>query len=342
MSVLDAFHLLKKNNNYDYISMDTLDALLIKESFSVAEKNELCENIMQYNIGLYEKKIKEYDEILHGEVLKTKKQISINSHSDKAKKDSFIIDERVPFYFDNIITFTIEQGIDTLFKMLPSKKIQGFHSLMNRLILEAMKETIVYEELLRESSIEEREYLTMELNRFDFIIASLKEYRDTPEAISADDVQAEKKNWIIFSKTDFGNACFINDIEKMDREIYSSFYELVTSIRNNTFKNVAKYSLSSVHSYYKVRDIKTGARIIFTRYATGVYVLLAAFVKKTNWDSLNQNILYHAVSTYENYLPSLKEVYSAKFLASEEADYQYLKQKLTFKDKEMKNNGRTI
>lgn len=107
--------------------------------------------------------------------------------------------------------------------------------------------------------------------------------------------QNNSQNTIIYLTTEYGNINIASDLKAIPIEFYDSFYILLNSIQNGTFKNLKRIGTQSNNYKTALLQVKENfTRVIFDQIEPNIYIILTMFVKK--------------VSTSKDYHNNLKTV----------------------------------
>jgi len=169
--------------------------------------------------------------------------------------------------------------------------------------------------LLMKDINEIREFI--ESNKDSLTLADLKEFRDEIVLINKKikvikdikklllekivlDEEKVNFNKIVFLETDSGNVYAMDDLDNnsVPTDYYEGFLELIKSIEDGTFKNF-KFIDSNNNELASISEVKGfKRRVIFDRVGTDVYVIIGAFIKKSDNDKRYRNFLSNRVNVY--------------------------------------------
>lgn len=242
--------------------------------------------------------------------LKTRKEpqeIIIPSDSKKyfentSKKTLSTLD--ITFYSNLLNSCT---SLEELPDYLPKRINPNFEEIMNRLIVNLLKEIKEFNEFLATSSLEleERQAFEKEKDEKRILMESLIAFRDKVDVVE-EEKEEERKNTIIYLQSPSGNYYVDSDEKKIEIEYYKSFWGLLESIQNGTFKNVRFFSANNLlNGLVEVKDFKT--RIVFQRIERDVHCILAVFMKKVDVDAYYKEYLATRFSRYKQTLEVIKK-----------------------------------
>ena len=157
----------------------------------------------------------------------------------------------------------------------------------------------------------------IESNKDTFSIDELKEFKDDILSISNKisvircikevllernilDEDIVKKNRLVFLETNSGNVYTMDDLDNnsVPNNYYEGFLELIKSIENNSFKNF-KFIDSNNSELAGISEVKGfQKRVIFDRVGADTYVIIGAFIKKTDNDKRYRDFFSNRVGVY--------------------------------------------
>lgn len=264
-----------------------------------------------------------------------------NIDSIEADDDSSFEDE-ILFYLEDYLR--LEPGFDELeiMDILPLKSNYDYRNILMRLIAESIKEIKEMTELLIDNSDEDekrdiRTYIDNEKRKIAFINDLLKK-KDIDNTNEIVDVH----NTIILAPTSGGAIRVLDDLQRVSKEFYSSFKEIIDSVVNGTFKGVKRFNNNNVLSgICEVRG--NSVRVLFQRIDKNTYALITAFVKKTGMDRGYQDFIKLRVTDYKNISDSLRKmINNPEFMDENSHNVELMYELLTSFDKtpELKKEGK--
>lgn len=253
----------------------------------------------------------------------TKRTINTNEKITIVDAPRIIIDkdfqEEVNYYLEDIMkiedTSTLKEDLKS---SLPSKNNYKYKNILLGIKAELLKEIkqikdILEEEQDKESLIEFKEDIDL-LNKK---IKLIREIETTKELEAETDEKIT--NNLIFTTTSSGNVRVLDEIEHIDSVYYEGFIGLINSIKDSTFKNVKRFTTINSANYgvSEVKDFKI--RVVFDRIGPHDYVIISAFIKKSDNDKGYKNQLNHNVKSYKLQKEQLKNnLENAEFMTMQE------------------------
>lgn len=194
-------------------------------------------------------------------------------------------EEEYLYYYSNLIKDFSNSNESTdkikiIIENLPPIENKNYYNIINRIKLELYKE--IYE--LEELKIDETDSEFMkELEKEQEAKKNIIEWIDYVINQKQEDIiehNITTSNKLVFLKTNFGSIYLEEDLCG-NGEYFESFKELLLSIENGTFKNVKQFANNNkLKSISEVKGFKT--RIFFERLTADTYVILGAFIKKSD------------------------------------------------------------
>ena len=130
----------------------------------------------------------------------------------------------------------------------------------------------------------------------------LKNYKNIDSVI-----KKEEYNKVLFFETSSKRAYFIEDIEG-DFEFYNSYFNLLNSIIvGNPLKMKRFNNNDTLIGLTEARDIDGNTRIIFDKIDNNTYLIIHAFIKKSDNDKLYKERI---VNRYKLYLEQKSRILS--------------------------------
>lgn len=216
---------------------------------------------------------------------------------EEEEEDS--LEDELGYYIENFNNASLEELEENSDDILPSPENPNYQNIILRIKIELLKAIREINEIIKtteKTNKEELEYYKEELQKLDQKLTLLNRPRE--QIISR---QEPIKNTLIFSPTPSGNIRVLEDIEKrVPREYYKGFNELFESIQNGRFKNVKRFvsGNSKTAGFSEVKEHKI--RVVFDRIGPHSYVVITAFMKKSNNDKGYIESLTKILTDYKN------------------------------------------
>lgn len=244
------------------------------------------------------------------ELQKTREPLTKND--EKKSEQSFLIFEEdaskqdvdsnfeseVDYYYSLVSKVDGSDLRNNLIEVLPSTEHYQYRKILLRMNAEILRYAKFIRELSndKDATQEDKAYFKAEIDfeqrKFN-IISDLLNVEKVETC-----VKEVKKNKIILLPTLNDNIHILDNISSIDVEFYDRFYELVKSIENGTFKNVKRFvNNESLLGLSEVRDFQT--RVLFKRVNKDTYVIIGAFVKKTDNDALYRSTVIRYYDLYK-------------------------------------------
>lgn len=282
------------------------------EIFLEPKNEEELEEIIRKNIGKASQIRKELETIEKIKNVNNNKQEEDLIFSVVEETEEELADEEYLYYYINLLddlkkAKDHKEIIDAVVENLPTTENKQYLNIVNRIKLEFLKESYEIKKLLIEENdpdfIKEVE---LECNSIMEIIAIINELGNVKieEKIEYD---SKIENKIVFLETPNGSIYAENDLYSISTEYYERFLNMLLSIENGTFKNVKKFdnNNSILAGINEVKDFKT--RITFDRIGKNTYIVLHAFIKKTDKDKSYLEALKTRVEYYKKHKPKILE-----------------------------------
>ncbi len=283
-----------KNLLFQYIDYDLFNQLDNKDKF-----NYLV-NIINYNQHIHQAMLHELTVINN---IKSNSLITLGNSEltqKRSQKEECIdntqcIDKNIKKYIDIFDSISLddydeEDLYDMIVETLPPKNMKNFRKIFNKILLELERIKKDYTGMVASSFSDEQELWRQEYLKIALIQKEIIEYRDKNiENIDVKNenitVSGEKSNEVYFLKDSRGNIFFQKDLESISQEYYESFNRLLQSILDGSYIYKNYHYFNSNHKkvagdIITVKGFKT--RIIFERVSLYQFVILGAFIKKTN------------------------------------------------------------
>lgn len=153
--------------------------------------------------------------------------------------------------------------------------------------------------------------LSSNRNKLEILRALLEEPQIETEE------QVAFQNNLIFVPAANGEPKILSDLAKIDQSDYKKILKLVLSISDGTFKNAKVLETSSNVS--EVRDIGSGARVLYARLVGNNYTLIGALIKDSTSDKAYIEALNNKIDLYLNSKNSLLDnLNNPSFLAQQQ------------------------
>lgn len=266
------------------------------EIAKIIEKNIIEANHLRSEINrLKNYEIEEQEEVVE--------DVKIDIKTETIKDDDF--EDEVDYYLEDYRNFEGEITKEKLLEILPSESSYRYKELLMRLHAESIKDIKEFEELfIIEDDIRTLNDLKEEILREKQKIKCIKECLNNNEE---KEEKLEHKNKLILAPSSSGKIVIIDDLKHIPSEYYVAFYELIESIKDNTFKGVKRLSNDSIYgtSVSEVRG--DGIRVLFQRLNKDTYSLITAFLKKTDSNRGYKEFVRNRISSYSQISDFIKE-----------------------------------
>lgn len=229
-------------------------------------------------------------------------------------------EDAVEFYLDNLDALTTISSDSEIMHLLPSKNNTNYKDILLRLKLEINKKltsiNVVTQEFT-DLTKEELEYIKGEIILQQRKIAQIDLALQDTSVLTAEKVS----NKLIFVPTPNGNIRLLEDFNVIASDYNQSFFSLLDSIQKGTFKNVKRFTSSNAKTsgISEVRDIGTGARILFDRIGPDTYAIITGFIKKTMSNKGYQEQLENRIQNYRNMLPGIQSLLGSEEFEEEQS-----------------------
>lgn len=261
---------------------EIIKALEFNSSLSATIKNKILE-------------IKRLEDINKSMVFKKEESILFEEENEKEEDD----DLEYLYYYEQIKdadnTLTDVELTKLIYESLPSKSNKNYFNLINRIKIEILKEINSLIEI-KESSLDDEDLLSESEKLIEFEKKKFKIIENVGNINS--NMETITNNKLYFLNTSSGNVYAISDLNKINKEYYESFKELLSSIKDGTFKCVRRLTTTNnkINSISEVKGFKT--RVIFDRIGNDSYIILMCAVKKCDFDNGYKKALEGRVLTY--------------------------------------------
>ena len=215
--------------------------------------------------------------------------------------------EEINYYYLRIRDFNLKNDEETLIslkKELPSKRNGNYYNIIlgiNTFLMKDINEIKNFIEI-EKNNLSKDEYkefkkdIVETQNKIDIIF----KISNNNELEQNNQETIETTNNIVFLETESGNIYALEDLDNnsVPTEYYEGFYELIHSIEDGTFKNV-KYLTSGNNKTAGISEVKGfKKRIIFDRVGYNTYVIIGAFIKKSDKDKGYLDPLKNRIAIY--------------------------------------------
>lgn len=283
--------------------------------------------VLNYNqdVGKYLKKEMKLTEKV--EPLSTPTLIEENKKVPQPEREMDDFENEVDFHWSLLSSITEPISKEEMLHHLPTSGKENYEKLLYRLKLEVIK-------IIRECNdmlIEAKEYKILE--GFAFATKEIKIEEQKLEAINdllnspTKSEEQENKpvtNKVVFVPNTSGTIRFLEEIDSIPQELYPSVNSLFQSIKDGTFKKVKRFTSnnSKIAGISEVRDIDTGARIVFDQVGDDTYALLTVFIKKVNLSHGYHEQLERKIGNYKARKTEIKEELKNNEYQEQQAAYE--------------------
>lgn len=305
------------------------------QNISILSQNEILQDIYSYNISLYRDELSRKKEIHQLEQFRKEPQNHrveqeskitsgvVESPSSFSKKVKQV---DISFYLDSIENC---QNLDELTYLLPKKNTDNFHDVISSILLWIQKEKLeisrlIYSEknLMDKGELQE---FRKDVEKLNYLTKRIQEYYEQETRKQNQEIQEETQNQLIFLEKTNGKNGFIASIDKdIEKECYHELLELLNSIMNGTFKNVK--TLIHNNKVKGISEVKLNqSRIIFKRIEKDIFVVIDAFTKKCDSDSIYFVNLENKISEfYQQKEQILELIKSEQYLEEQAKETEYV------------------
>lgn len=229
--------------------------------------------------------------------------------------DDTSFEDEILFYLEDYRK--LEPGFDDseIMDILPLKNNYDYRNILIRLIAESFKEIKEMSEILIGETIDVQDEIKLYVDNEKRKISIIRELLEGKTLDNSSDL-SEVHNTIILAPTSGGAIRVLDDLERISKEYYSSFKEIIDSIVNGTFKGVKRFNNNNVlNGICEVRG--NSVRVLFQRIDKNTYALVTAFVKKTDMNRGYQDFIKLRVTDYKYISDNLRKMLASPEFISE-------------------------
>ncbi len=243
-------------------------------------------------------------------------KLNITESIEKVEKEEVIkytdddndFEKEVEYYLSEFLNLK-EYNKESIEDILPSRNNYNYEKIILRIMAEVTHDIKdIKEIIITDSSSMERSELEEYKSELLGTIRKrelLKEILFTK--IDEEEEVIDKSNKLIFVPIKNSDKVRIFDeLKDIPQEEYEGFIELFESIKNGSFKNIRRFvNYEALNGALEVKGYQV--RILFQRLSKDCYVIISAFIKKTQNDSGYRNTIKQKYADYKNLEKSLKE-----------------------------------
>lgn len=235
---------------------------------------------------------------------KEEAEITLEDNTEEQPKQVNPIDESFEelayLYYATIKDLQPEELEEHAQELLPSKADYQYERIMNRLVLEILKNIKELKEYLKTEQLsdEDIDSLTEEIISEEEKIGIIKNHLTKNDEKEETITSKPHQNNLIFVPTTGGNIRVLDELDKISPEYYARFFELFQSIKDGTFKNEQRLRGDTnlaglcVVRYFNIR-------VAYTRLEENNYAILTAYIKKADRDKAITTSLSSKYSDYK-------------------------------------------
>lgn len=287
---------------YHYIQITNFDDISEEQLTAAIEQNSNTYNLMSREV----ENLHRVSEAAKAQIKKPPTIIETEKQSIEELPFDADFEEEIEYYYSELRKLTLQQLEQELTATLPARSHYEYERILRRLQAELLKECkeirdfIATEPALSQNDLKE---FQIELNSHMAKLAAISaEINRKQETVVAE----PPENNLIFVPTSSGNIRILDDVAGMDIEHARAIAQLITSIKDGTFKQ-AKCLSGAGFTLNEVRDLNMGGRVTFMRLNSDTYAIIGAFIKKTNNNSGYRKILNNHAQAYYDVEQQLKE-----------------------------------
>lgn len=318
------------SNNKYFSSLEELYMLFEQESIPLKDRKEILKQIYSHNMKIQKTEQKKKEKTIDTNSIKFDNSEYKIIGQKEENKNVQALKFDISSYMTDIRNAKTLQQLDNI---LPKKDAVDFDNILSAIIIELYKEKVYIINSIHshdEKDLEIKQFFEEELEDIDFKIEYLLEYKEYEEYEEVN--VSSQNNKIIFLKNSYNEPIIFQNLKGYE-EYYSSFLELITSIQSGRFKKVKGFvKENKISDISEVKSFKT--RILFAKIKEDTYVVLAAFVKKCDWDLRHRNFVGNISQKYQMQKNELlNNLQSQKFIDSEQTHLYNLLEMLKEKKK---------
>ena len=296
---------------------------------------ENIEEVIRYNLKQTSKIKEEIRKLTKIDSSKVKvTEISKVVEHQEVKVESEELEEYTYYYYNIIEDLkkckTLDEKKKCIYEDLPTFDNKNYTNIVKRIIAEFYYEINEYKIMM-----DEYEDLKDDANKqIESLIEVIAIIRSHIKLLDKKDILKEepKHNKIVFfPRLSTDTPYILSDIASVPTENYDDFKVLLESIEYGTFKNVKQFSTNNnvLKGIFEVRLYQ--ARVVAERIDKDVYVVIKAFIKKSDCDNGYLEQLKKRVDYYKKNKNPLISRINESFLEEQKSIYDNLMESLTNK-----------
>lgn len=329
-----------------FIDIGEVIELLDNSNLNYAEKVEIMKLVYSNNckiIKIFERENKLLTE--PGNFKVKSKNYSFLFPVDE-KEDSLPVQKHIKLDTASFVqSLLLMDSFDSIKNYVQSNISQSeYEDTLNIIISAILEEKIGLSKLVNEGKIETGNTdhsLDSDISKLNFLLDCLFKIRNQ----DVNSNTSTPKNILIYLTTEYGNISIENDLKAIPIEFYDSFYSLLLSIQNGSFKNMKRIGTSAGNYKTNMLQVKENySRVLYDQIEPGIYIITTMFVKKfqvaKDYQSNLKNVdslLHNRLSYIRNQLKNNRE----EFLRTNQNITDALLEKLLAKDKGASIDGET-
>ena len=305
------------------------------QNVPISKQNEILQDIYFYNMSLYKDELSRKREIQQLEQFRKEDQ---NYRVEQKFENSFEVMESpssfpkkvkqvdISFYLDSIENC---QNLDELSYLLPKRNTDNFHDIISSILLWIQKEKFEISRFIYSDrnlmDKEELQEFREDVEKLNYLTKRIQEHYEQETRKQDQKIHEESQNQLIFLEKTNGKNGFMAAIDKdIEKECYHELLELLNSIMNGTFKNVK--TLIHNNKVKGISEVKLNqSRIIFKRVDRNIFVIIDAFTKKCDSDSIYLVNLENKISEfYQQKEQILELIKSEQYLKEQKKEMEYV------------------
>lgn len=292
-----------------------------------SERKDILKQVYEHNQKLYNEETRKEDKIAKIGTMKCSVKKVVEPIVEKTvKQQPEALNCDVSKYLNKIKE---ANEVDEIISILPERDNPDFDNILSSILINLYKEKVEIINFMneQENRKEIEGIFESELDEINFKMETILDYKDYVPDI---ELPKGNNNRIVFMKNSTLEPVIFQNLKGYE-EYYESFLDLLNSIIDGSFKRMRTFTNNNkIDNIYEVKNFKT--RILFTRLKDNVYVVIAAFVKKSDTElrinnfitncsqqlSLQKNTLLAGISNEEfmiqedKYLADLKQMLSER------------------------------